>query len=102
MALCRGRGGGPAPPRARQCGGVPRAGAAALIRWPLPPRNTWSQPPPLSYAVLMLCYATPCAPPYATAQVEKNMKDWAAGVEALVDKVVSGEAGLELIDNMDK
>ncbi|KAI7842879.1 hypothetical protein COHA_003496 [Chlorella ohadii] len=35
-------------------------------------------------------------------EVEQSVKDWASGVEALVDKVVSGEAGLELVDNMDK
>lgn len=35
-------------------------------------------------------------------EVGQNMKDLAANVESLVDKVVSGEAGLELVENMDK
>lgn len=34
--------------------------------------------------------------------VEQNMKDLAANVEALVDKVASGELGVELVENMDK
>ncbi|PSC70048.1 choline-phosphate cytidylyltransferase 2 [Micractinium conductrix] len=34
--------------------------------------------------------------------VEENVKNWASSVEGLVDKVVSGEAGLELVENMDK
>lgn len=34
--------------------------------------------------------------------VESTVKDWASNVESLVDKVVSGEAGLELVENMDK
>ncbi|GAB4815927.1 hypothetical protein N2152v2_002973 [Parachlorella kessleri] len=35
-------------------------------------------------------------------EVEKNVKDFAQNVENLVDKVVSGELGLELVENMDK
>ncbi|EFN53676.1 hypothetical protein CHLNCDRAFT_136458 [Chlorella variabilis] len=35
-------------------------------------------------------------------EVEDRVKDFASNVESLVDKVVSGEAGLELVENMDK
>ncbi|KAL4857005.1 Choline-phosphate cytidylyltransferase 2 [Chlorella vulgaris] len=35
-------------------------------------------------------------------EMEDKVKDFASNVESLVDKVVSGEAGLELVENMDK
>jgi len=34
--------------------------------------------------------------------VEKGVKELAQGVESLVDKVVSGQLGFEMVDNMDK
>lgn len=40
--------------------------------------------------------------PFPTERVERNVKDFAQNVEALVDKVASGELGLELVENMDK
>ncbi|KAL6771668.1 hypothetical protein ACKKBG_A27335 [Auxenochlorella protothecoides x Auxenochlorella symbiontica] len=36
------------------------------------------------------------------AEVERNVKDFATSVESLVDKVASGDLGVELIENMDR
>lgn len=36
------------------------------------------------------------------AEVEKNVREFATAVEGLVDKVASGELGVELVDNMEK
>lgn len=36
------------------------------------------------------------------AEVERNLKEFATSVESLVDKVASGDLGLELVENMDK
>lgn len=38
----------------------------------------------------------------APTEVERNLSGFAASVESLVDKVVSGELGGELVENMDK
>ena len=37
-----------------------------------------------------------------TQDMEKNVKEFAAGVEQLVDRIVSGELGVELAQNSDK
>ena len=34
--------------------------------------------------------------------MEKNVKEFAAGVEQLVDRIVSGELGVDLAQNADK
>lgn len=37
-----------------------------------------------------------------TQDMEKNVKEFAAGVEQLVDRIVSGELGVDLAQNADK
>eukprot|EP00887_Chlorella_sp_A99_P002972 scaffold24.g2972.t1 len=55
-------------------------------------RSLSSLPPSLPYSS-----SAPLLP-----SLEKGVKEFASNVEGLVDKVISGELGLELVENMDK